>query len=74
MHTYISPSQILCRERLAPYRKDVLDSGKGTVIGGGDESRKKKLLNKQKAGKKRAKMVGRVEITQEAFWSVLNRD
>lgn len=66
--------KILCRERLAPYRKDVMDNGKGGVVGQGDVTRKKKLLQKQKEGKKRAKMVGKVEIGQEAFWSVLNRE
>ena len=67
-------SKILCRERIAPYRKDVLDNGKGGVVGQGDVTRKKKLLQKQKEGKQRAKMVGKVEISQEAFWSVLNRE
>ena len=66
-------AKVVSRERLAPYRKDVLASGKGTVIGGGDVSRKKKLLEKQKEGKKRAKRIGKVEISQEAFWAVLNR-
>ena len=66
-------TKVVSRERLAPYRKDVLASGKGTVIGGGDVTRKKKLLEKQKEGKKRAKRVGKVEISQEAFWAVLNR-
>ena len=61
-------SKILARERIAPYRKDVLATGKGTVVGGGDITRKKKLLEKQKEGKKRAKMLGKVEIGQDAFW------
>lgn len=65
-------AKILAKERLAPYRKDVLIKS-GKLVGGGDTSRKKKLLQKQKEGKKRAKMVGRVEIKQEAFWSVLQR-
>ena len=51
-------SKVLARERIAPYRKDVLTKG-GKTVGGGDITRKKKLLEKQKAGKKRAKMVGR---------------
>lgn len=66
-------SKVISRERLAPFRKDVLASGKGTVVGGGDVTRKKKLLEKQKEGKKRAKKIGKVEISQEAFWAVLNR-
>lgn len=51
-------------------RKDVLVKS-GKTVGGGDSSRKKKLLDKQKKGKKRAKTVGKVELTQEAFWAVL---
>ena len=64
--------QIIAKERLAPYRKDVL-ARSGKTVGGGDITRKKKLLEKQKEGKKRAKMVGKVEIGQDAFWTVLQR-
>lgn len=60
------------RERLAPYRKDVLTKG-GKTVGGGDVSRKKKLLAKQKEGKAKSKRLGSVDISQEAFWSVLSR-
>jgi GTP-binding protein LepA len=65
-------NKVLARERIAPYRKDVLVKG-GKTVGGGDITRKKKLLEKQKEGKKRAKLVGKVEIGQDAFWSVLGR-
>jgi GTP-binding protein LepA len=64
--------KIVARERIAPVRKDVLTKS-GKTVGGGDMSRKQKLLNKQKEGKKRMKSVGNVELDQEAFWSVLRR-
>jgi elongation factor 4 len=65
-------NKVLAKARIAPYRKDVL-SKSGKTVGGGDISRKKKLLEKQKEGKARAKMVGKVEISQDAFWTVLQR-
>lgn len=58
--------KIIASTRIAPFRKDVLIKS-GKVIGAGDVGRKKKLLEKQKEGKKRMKMVGKVEIPKEAF-------
>ena len=64
-------NKIVAKERIPPFRKNVLvKSGKN--VGGGDFTRKRKLLEKQKRGKARMKTVGKVPHTQKAFWSVLS--
>lgn len=64
--------KIIASERIKAFRKDVLTKS-GKTVGGGDMTRKMKLLEKQKKGKKRMQQSGTVTLSQEAFNSVISR-
>ena len=64
--------KIVARETLRGMRKNVLEKS-GKTVGGGDVTRKKKLLEQQKAGKEKLKNVGSIQLNQDAFRAVLDR-
>lgn len=65
--------KIIASTRIAPYRKDVLIKS-GKVLGSGDVGRKRKLLERQKEGKRKLKMIGKVEIPKEAFLKLFKKE
>jgi len=65
--------KIIASERISPFRKDVLIKS-GKLVGGGDYGRKRKLLEKQKEGKKQMKSIGRVDIPKEAFLKLFKKE
>lgn len=65
--------KIIASEEISAFRKDVLIKN-SKVVGAGDVGRKKKLLEKQKEGKKRMKMIGKVEVPKEAFLKLFNKN
>lgn len=64
--------KIVASERIQAFRKDVLTKS-GKTVGGGDVTRKMKLLEKQKKGKKRMQQTGKVSLSQAAFNSIISR-
>jgi len=68
----IADGKIIASERVKAYRKDVLTKS-GKTVGGGDMTRKMKLLEKQKKGKKRMQNTGKVSLSQAVFNSVISR-
>ena len=63
--------KIIASERIAPFRKNVLVKA-GKTLGSGDVGRRKMLLERQKEGKKKMKMIGQVEIPKDAFQKMFN--
>ncbi len=65
--------KVIASARIAPFRKDVLVKS-GKVLGSGDVGRRRKLLERQKEGKKKLKMIGKVEIPKEAFLKLFSKN